>query len=245
MHRLPIGRMTRQILAGVLIAMSGGQVVGADQIVFGQYDAFTLYRVDQEPLKDDVLLVFHGFASAIPNGAYKKLNEALFTKYSVIGFNYDYFDLAANDEAMDKVWEQLLSDKDIVFAGTSLGGFWANYYAQRYGVDRVLLVNPVINPLQQLRQFIGVHYVEKRQMDLVVTQKDIDGYVGRKGQVDPAIDRLVLVTRDDEVLDYRLAKEEYAGSKDRLEIFDTGGHTLDLSEPRFADLISEFLDLTD
>ncbi len=116
---------------------------------------------------------------------------------------------------------------------------------QLYTVDQVLLVNPVVDPAKQLQQFLGEHYIEKRQMELVVTSEDVSRYHGREGPADPTLERLVILARDDEVLDFRLAADLYAGTKDTLAIFNTGGHTLDVSEPRFADLTLDFLNLND
>lgn len=213
----------------------------ANDVTYGQYDEFTLYNADGGPLKDDIMFVFHGFGSAMPNGAYKRLYDAYSGQFSVIGFNYDYFDLAGNDEAMERVWTQVLAGRNVIFGGTSLGGFWANYYAEKYGVDRVLLANPVVDPVNQLRQFIGRHYVEKRNKDLIVTQAKVDGYKGRNSAAEPGISRLVILSRDDEILDYRLAEKKFIGPQDTIAVFDDGGHTLDLSQERYLDIIGAFL----
>lgn len=228
-------------LAFILATLCTPATLASDEIEFGSYDEFTLYMSEEGSVSDDILLVFHGFASAMPNGAYKRLNETLSQHFTVVGFNYDYFDLEANDAAMSLVWEDLLADRNVVFAGTSLGGFWADYYAEQFGVERVILVNPVVDPVDQLRQFIGEHYVEKRQEDLTVTVADVEKYVGREAGNNTDISRLVILTKDDDILDFSLAQQKYAGANDAVFIFDQGGHTLNLGESRFADLLIDFL----
>ncbi len=245
-RRLDLWSPLRKTLAAAvmvsLAALGPSTVSASDEIVFGSYDEFTLFTSGgEEGLSDDILLVFHGFGSAMPNGAYKRLNDIASQDFTVVGFNYDYFDLDGNDAVMALVWDKLLADRNVVFAGTSLGGFWANYYAEKYQVDRVILVNPVVDPAEQLRQFIGDHYIEKRQKDLTVTAVDVEGYTGREGDADPEIRRLVILTEDDDILDFQRAEQKYSGPNDEVFVFDEGGHSLNLGEERFADLFRRFL----
>ncbi|TCK98835.1 putative esterase YcpF (UPF0227 family) [Shimia isoporae] len=238
------GRAQALIRAAAALVLGAHLAIGnakADDVVFGYYDEFTLYFEDEGGLKDEILLVFHGFGSAMPNGAYRSLHNKYAERYSIIGFNYDYFDLTANDTIMDAVWDQILKDKSVTFAGTSLGGFWANYYAEKFGVPKVFAVNPVIDPVQQLRQFVGTITVEKRNKTVLVTETDIDNYIGRKARPSPDIERLIILTRDDKILDYRLAEDWYDVSGTELVILDDGGHTLNLREERYEPIIKPFL----
>lgn len=238
------GKNFRRLLQCLVLGVASlmiGPTAQAKDVTYGVYSEFTLYNADNGPLKDDVIFVFHGFGSAMPNGAYKRLYKAYSGHFSVIGFNYDYFDLEGNDEAMELVWTRVLVDRNVIFGGTSLGGFWANYYAEKYGVKRVLLANPVVDPVNQLRQFIGKHYVEKRNKELIVTAAKVDRYKGRVSAAKPGLSRLVILTRDDEILDYRLAEEKFTGAQDTVAVFNEGGHTLDLSQERFLNIIGAFL----
>lgn len=240
-HWSPL-QQTAAAAALAVAALAPFSAAASDEIVFGSYDEFTLFTPGgAEGLSNDILFVFHGFGSAMPNGAYKRLNEIASEDFTVVGFNYDYFDLDANDAAMSLIWSEILKDRNVVFAGTSLGGFWANHYAEKYEVDRVILVNPVVDPADQLRQFIGDHYIEKRQKNLTVTAEDVDAYIGRDAVADPDIKRLVILTRDDDILDFLLAEQKFTGADDEVFVFDEGGHTLNLGEERFAELLRKFL----
>jgi len=234
------------VLGAIALSMSiaNGERAPASEplIVSERFKTFSLFSQEQSALKLKVIVAFHGFASAMPNGAYKRLNKALSTQYSVLGFNYDYFDLDANKLAFDRAWHEVLSDYDVTFVGTSLGGFWANAYAAQYGVTRVILVNPVVDPHQQLQQFVGEHYVEKRDLTLVVDQADIDQYEGLLSPKDDTANRLVILTRDDTVLDYNVAKEHFGdGATNQVLVMDTGGHTVNLREPQIMNEILRFL----
>ena len=213
----------------------------AREIRFGAYDEFTLVNYDGEQIKDDVLFVFHGFGSAMPNGAYNKLYNAFAEHFSIIGFNYDYFDLDGNDAAIERVWEGLLKNRNVIFVGTSLGGFWANHYAEKYGVKRVVLVNPVVKPAKQLRQFIGKYRAEKRGKDILVTEEKVSRYASRTSPPTAGIERLIFLSRDDQVLDYQLSENAYSGANNTVIVFDEGGHTVNLNQDRYLDPLRAFL----
>lgn len=217
----------------------------AEDLKFGAYDEFTLYNSEGTTLKDDVLFLFHGFASAMPNGAYKSMYREFSPRYSVIGFNYDYFDLDANDRVMELVRKRVLEGRNVVFGGSSLGGFMANYYAEKYGVGQVVMVNPVVDPPTQLRQFLGRIVVEKRRKEIEVTEEELNRYRNRVADAVPGIRRLVILSRDDETLDYSLAERKFTGPGNQVVIFDDGGHTPDLNQQRYVDLLSGFLQLPD
>jgi len=226
----------------ILVSVNHGHASDAESrlIVPEPYRKFTLYTQEYGGLKPKVLVVFHGFASAMPNGAFKRLRKAVSEHYSVLGFNYDYFDHDANLAVFNQAWENVLKHHEVTFSGSSLGGFWANFYAQIFDVKRILLVNPVIEPHAQLQQFIGPVYVEKRGIELVVTQADIDTYEGLTSPSGGGVRRLILLTRDDKVIDYKRTVDHFTEEDDTLLIFDKGGHTLDLNKPRFRDPIIKF-----
>ena len=207
-----------------------------------KYRKFTLYNADEGGLKDEVIVIFHGFKSAMPNGAYKRLHKTFHDRFAVVGFNYDYFDIKANEDAFALLWDKALKGRKIISAGTSLGGFWANYFAYKYNIKKVVVVNPVVDPVAQLQQFIGRHYVEKRQTELIVTAEDIEHYRGIEIPVDDSTSRLVLLSRDDEILNYKLALEKYSNKLgNKVVLFDEGGHTLNLRQPQFMEVIREFI----
>ena len=123
-----------------------------------------------------------------------------------------------------------------------MGGFWANYFTGKFGIEKLLIINPVVDPVKQLQQFIGRHYVEKRKKDMVVTAEDIENYRDLEVPTSNGTRRLVILTRDDQVLDFQLALDEYSNSEsNKVVVFDKGGHTLNLDEPRFMSIIKNFI----
>jgi hypothetical protein len=102
--------------------------------------------------------------------------------------------------------------RDLGLIGSSLGGFYATFLAEKYGA-RAVLINPAIRPHEDLRAFAG------RQRNL---------YTGEEYEVTPAhFDELsaLAVTRitqperyfllartGDEILDWRESVAFYAGA---------------------------------
>ena len=102
--------------------------------------------------------------------------------------------------------------RELTLVGSSLGGFYATYLAERYGA-RAVLINPAIRPHEDLRPYAG-------------PQRNL--YTGEEYEVTPAhFDELaalavtritrperyfLLVRTGDEVLDWREAVAFYAGA---------------------------------
>jgi len=102
--------------------------------------------------------------------------------------------------------------RDLTFIGSSLGGFYATWLAERYRA-RAVLINPAIRPHEDLQPVLG------RQRNL---------YTGEEYEVTPAhfaelaaikVPRItrperyyLLVRTGDEILDWREAVTYYAGA---------------------------------
>jgi predicted esterase YcpF (UPF0227 family) len=124
----------------------------------------------------------------------------------------------------------------VCFVGSSLGGFYATFLAEKHDA-RAVLVNPAIDPHIGLRSYLGpqknLHTGERytlTEAHLVEWQKL---YLPK---VNP--DRyLLIVETDDEVLDYHRAVSRYAGAEQR--VVPGGDHSLQ-SFPEHLARIVEF-----
>jgi predicted esterase YcpF (UPF0227 family) len=107
--------------------------------------------------------------------------------------------------------------------GSSLGGFYATWFAQKHGLN-VVLINPAIHPHRDLRAFLGVqqnlHSGEKYELTEAHLSQWAQLYVT---EITPAR-YLLLVETGDELLDYREAVKKYAGAKQ--VVVQGGDHTL-------------------
>ena len=105
--------------------------------------------------------------------------------------------------------------------GSSLGGFYATWLAEKYALKAVL-VNPSVRPYESLREYVGPqknlytgveyeftarHLAELRELEMATITPDC---------------YLLLVQTGDEVLDYREAVDKYRGA--RQIVVDGGDH---------------------
>lgn len=59
------------------------------------YFPFSVFSPDEprpSDYKDQVVVVFHGFMSATPNGTYKRIRKKLLDTHTTLGINYDPLD---------------------------------------------------------------------------------------------------------------------------------------------------------
>lgn len=117
-------------------------------------------------------------------------------------------------------------DFPVVFVGTSLGGFWANYFAQRYDAP-CIIVNPAVQPSVSLAERVGKVFKNYGTgEDVVVTEEDISGFgfleAYLRSNTNGALINL-FVAKDDDVVNAAavLKSVEFAAAK---FVFPDGGH---------------------
>ena len=138
-------------------------------------------------------------------------------------------------EAMREI-ERLPLNGDVCLIGSSLGGFYATYLAEKHDL-RAVLINPAIDPHIGLRAYLGpqknLHTGEPYELTEAHLKEWAKLYV-------PSISPhryLLLVETGDEVLDYRKAVARDAGAE---QVVVTGGdHSLQ-SFPQHLPRILEF-----
>ena len=99
--------------------------------------------------------------------------------------------------------------------GSSLGGFYATWLAEKHGL-RAVLLNPAVRPWELLRDYLGPQRNLYSGAQYTLTARHLEEL--RALEV-PAItpERYLLMVRTgDEVLDYRQAVERYAGCRQRV-----------------------------
>lgn len=125
------------------------------------------------------------------------------------------------------------------FVGSSLGGFYSTYLAEKHGA-RAVLVNPAIEPHVGLRAYLGPQANLHSGEPYVLTERHLQEWADL---VVPTIHPeryLLLVETGDEVLDYRKAVERYAGAQQI--VVQGGDHSLQ-SFPRHLPAILRFAGL--
>jgi uncharacterized protein len=124
-------------------------------------------------------------------------------------------------EALEAV-EPYLARKPCLL-GSSLGGFYATWLAEKHGLKAVL-INPAIDPHVGLRDYLGaqqnLHTGEPYELTEAHLRDWEQLYVPR---ITPER-YLLIVETGDEVLDYRRALERYAGAEQ--VVVPGGDHSL-------------------
>lgn len=168
-----------------------------------------------------MLVYLHGFNSSPASGKAKHLGEYM----AEIGRQADYACPALPNSPREAIVavEATLAQADpatITLVGSSLGGFYATWLAEKHGCKAVL-VNPAVHAHHLLRSALGAQTNWHTGEQWMLT----DTHLAELAALD--IERitrperyLLLAQTGDEVLDYRVAVAYYA---DAQQIIEEGG----------------------
>jgi predicted esterase YcpF (UPF0227 family) len=140
-------------------------------------------------------------------------------------------------EFLEQRAEAITRDSQVSFVGSSLGGFYATWLAEKYCCPAVL-INPAVKPHELLKQYLGVntnlYTAERWQLDERHIEQLRALYID---QITHKQRYLLLLQTGDQTLDYREAQEKYAGCPCVIE--QGGSHEFDGFE-RYLDKILSF-----
>jgi uncharacterized protein len=187
-----------------------------------------------------VIVYLHGFRSSPASRKATLLREAMATR----GRGADYLCPALPASPAQSV-ELVLNTvrgrpgAPLALIGSSLGGYYATWLAERLGCPAVLL-NPAIRPQDDLAQHIGVQPVYFSDAQIEFGRE----YLDELEAIDtPDITRperyLLLAATGDTVIDYRTMVHKYRGARQHL----IEGSNHELSD--FANYIDEVLAFCD
>jgi predicted esterase YcpF (UPF0227 family) len=128
---------------------------------------------------------------------------------------------------------------DLAIIGSSLGGFYATWLAERLGC-RAALLNPAVDPLKDLDKHVGVttawHSDERFEFKRAYIDELAELKVARITRPERYF---LLAATGDEVLDYRDMVAHYAGA--RQHVIEGGDHAIS-DFPRYVDEVLAFCD---
>ncbi len=168
-----------------------------------------------------MVVYLHGFNSSPQSHKAQVLQRYLAER----GLGHEYACPALPPLARDAIREiqKLPLKPGVCFIGSSLGGFYATYLAEKHGLSAVL-INPAIDPHVGLRAYLGpqknLHTGEPYELTEAHLRDWEALYVPR---ITPSR-YLLIVETGDEVLDYRRAVERYAGAEQ--VVIRGGDHSL-------------------
>ena len=129
--------------------------------------------------------------------------------------------------------------ESITLIGSSLGGFYSTYLAERHDL-RAVLINPAVYPDEHLRAYLGVQRNLHTHQQYELTEEHLRQWEQLYLPTVRPQRYLLLVETGDEVLDYRLAVNKYAGA--RQLVIAGGDHSLK-SFPEHIPLILDYAGL--
>lgn len=165
------------------------------------------------------VVYLHGFLSSPLSHKAQQVKHWLSAEYPGISFHCPQLTPYPEQTAEQlKALMEFLRPEPIWIMGSSLGGYWATWLAERYNRPAVL-INPSVAPWQFMPEFLGV--------DLKAYHTD-DSYRLEAPHIDEikAVDVApitrphnfwLMVQTGDETLDYRQAVAKYQGCKQLVE----------------------------
>jgi predicted esterase YcpF (UPF0227 family) len=148
------------------------------------------------------IFYFHGFMSSAESSkaqTFKKFIKDNFPDTKLIIPNIaDKFSEAVPQ--LNKLVSEDLSEGKS-FMGSSLGGFFATYFAELYR-QKAIVINPAINPSEGLKEYIGVNENYSNGSKFELTNKDIEKLKEIEiSRIKNPSNYLLLTESGDEVLD--------------------------------------------
>ena len=186
------------------------------------------------------ILYFHGFKSSSDSGKaqdFKKFieNKTSQTKIIIPDLEDDF------KEAHEQI--KTLIDKsnpNILYMGSSLGGYYALYFAQLYK-SKSVLINPAIPPLNDFEIHLGKNENYATGNKFTISKDDIS-YIRslhHKKILEPK-NNLILLESGDDILNYAQSTSYFRGSY--IDIFYGGNHSYTSIKEKFTK-IKDFFDL--
>jgi predicted esterase YcpF (UPF0227 family) len=131
---------------------------------------------------------------------------------------------------------QAKGENKLAIVGSSLGGFYATWLAERFGC-RAVLINPAVDPLKNLEQHVGVTTAWHSDEPFEFKREYIDELAELKvARITRPERYFLLAATGDEVLDYRDMVAHYAGAQQH--VIEGSDHAV----PEFEQYADEVLD---
>lgn len=186
-----------------------------------------------------MLLYIHGFNSSPLSDKGVISAQYIQTHFPDVHFEQPQLPSCPHSAMMlliELVEKALQNGQQLRFIGSSLGGYFASYLAEKYG-GRAVLVNPAVKPFELFDEFIGPQYnpyTDEHYQVLPIHKQQVAEF---NTEVILHPDRFfVLLQSGDEVLDYRQAVHKYHCCK---LILESGG---DHSFVGYSDKMAEICD---
>ena len=186
------------------------------------------------------IFYFHGFASSADSTKAIVFNDFIKEKFSNISLHIPNI-----DNSIEKSFIQLeklvgKNKGDRLFIGSSLGGFYATYFAEKLG-SKAVLINPASNPYLGMEMYLGKNTNYSTNEEFYLTKKDLEILkLNNVSKVNSPANYLVLIETGDDVIPFKYTLDFYSGCNFR--IVNGGSHSFDSFKEKL-EIISKFMEL--
>ncbi len=185
-----------------------------------------------------MIIYIHGFASCGFGSKAQKFKE--YFEDEIITISLPTIPNLAID-TLEQIIEGFLNkDEDVYLVGSSLGGFYAIYLANKYDLKAVL-INPAVNPWSTLSRYEGVEFVTNYYDNsrFEFTNNHIQSLKNYEVEfIKNPSNFLTLLQEEDEVLDFNDAALKLVDTE--LIVEEGGSHSFDGIERYFRKINSFF-----
>ena len=190
---------------------------------------------------NNTILYFHGFKSSSDSTKAKDLHKFISrrTRNTILitpNIHDNFHD--AHDQIINLIES---NQPNIFFMGSSLGGYYASFFSQKYN-KKAVLINPAIPPLKDFEMHLGKNKNYSNGNKFIITKNDID-YIrslSYKKILKPK-NLMILLESGDEILNYNDASSYFSGS--HIDILYGGDHSYSSFKVKF-NKIQDFLKIT-
>ena len=143
-------------------------------------------------------------------------------------------------KAIEQITKLMDALEDPVIIGSSLGGYYANFFVEQYGCKAVL-VNPAVYPDQLLKAYLGPQSNDYTgETYTLTTQHMVELRALAVAPISEPKKRLLMVQTADETLDFSEATHFYRASR---SIIEYGGDHSFIGYDQWLPAIANFLAL--
>lgn len=181
-----------------------------------------------------MIIYIHGFGSSGRGMKSLRLRDFFVSKKrAIIAPSLSYIPELAIDTL-----EQLIHsyDEEIVLMGSSLGGFYAIYLAEKYGL-KAILINPAVDSSKTLKRVLNLEKTAKNYYDdsrFAWTENHVNMLLQYRVKEVKKGKYFLLTQKGDEVLDYQEAVEKLSGHQ--MHVQEGGDHAFANIEDYFEEI---------
>ncbi|MCV6613568.1 MAG: esterase YqiA [Cellvibrionaceae bacterium] len=186
------------------------------------------------------LLYIHGFLSSPNSHKAIQVRDYLAAERPDIDYYCPFLTVYPDQvqAELDALLGELMAKGPVYLMGSSMGGFWSTYLAEKYNLP-ALLINPAVKPSMLMPEYVGKPLQNYHTDDRYSLQAEHIEQLRRlmPERIERPDNYWVLLQTADETLDYRLAESLYGDC--RLTLEEGGDHAFQGFE-RFIEPALEF-----